>query len=128
MKKIIAVITAVFFVIGLSSCATLFTPPQDSKGKSARLLKYERDEQTRALVVKGAATFVGFVLGGIAAVYMTPSGNAVAGITAGCILGGAAGFGLGHIIFENTKPVRGTPEDELINEQFKVYKYIQHKE
>jgi len=116
------------FIFSITACAAVPVARDSSvltQHKSAVQMKYEREEENRALFVKGGGTFVCLVLGGLVGLLVSPKKNAVTSTIAGCVIGGAVGFGLGSVVFERTKPSDTKPDDAKVKEYFEQYQYIQ---
>jgi hypothetical protein len=131
-KNALVVIVASAFIINLTACAAVRVRDNagtaDAKPKTAKQLKYEQDEETRSLIVKGICSFAGLVIGGLTGLLTAPKSNAVTSSILGCAIGGAVGFGFGMVIFDSTKPGEQKPDEEKVKEYFQDYRNIQLKE
>ncbi len=126
MKKTVAVLMIAMMTVA-TGCATM-NREIDTKGKTSRQIQFEQEENNRAIVTKGAASFGGLVLGGIIGLLTSAKDKAITATLTGCIAGGLVGFGVGYVIFENSKPVEQKPGDNIIKEKFQDYRNIQGKD
>jgi hypothetical protein len=131
-RKITAVIVLAAFSFGLSACASapLVEKMQDKYGrqKTAAQVQMEKDEEARGFLIKSIASFSGLVIGGLIGLLTSPKQSAVTTAIGGGLAGGAIGFGLGMVIFDNTKPGDKNTDDKKVNEYFQDYRNIQLKE
>jgi outer membrane lipoprotein SlyB len=127
MKIMISAVISVLLMLNFNACATLHGG-EDTKGKSAQEIKDLKEQQSRELFIEGASAFAGIVTGGIIGLLTSKSDSAVTSIIIGAVIGGGAGFGLGHIIYENNKKIEPKHDDSTINEYFRDYRNIQLKE
>jgi hypothetical protein len=128
-NRIISAVIAVFFIISLCGCSTMAVKEGDnSQPKTAKQLKYEKDEENRSLIVKSISSFAGLVAGGLIGLLTSPKESAVLSSVGGCVIGGGIGFGLGFLIFENTKPGEQKPDEQKLKEQFQDYRNMNLKE
>jgi outer membrane lipoprotein SlyB len=131
-KRLYAAITAVLFIISITACAGAQVKEKagamPQQAKTAKQLKFEQDEDNRSLLVKGASTFAGLLIGGLVGLFTSQPKNVVTSTLIGCVAGGALGFGAGMIIFDKTKQGEQRQDENKVKEYFQDYRNIQLKE
>jgi outer membrane lipoprotein SlyB len=128
-RKITVILALTVFVLSLTACAG--APVQDTKAarqKSPKQIKFEKEEEGRSFLIKSITSFSGLVAGGLIGLLTSKKENAVTSAIGGCIAGGALGFGLGMMIFENSKPSPAAVNDSKVKESFQEYRNMQLKE
>jgi hypothetical protein len=120
------------FIISITACAA--APIKGRAGaipeqpKTAKQLKFEQEEDNRSLLVKGASTFTGLLIGGLVGLFTSQSKNAVTSTLIGCVAGGALGFGAGMIIFDKTKAGDPAADENKVKDYFQDYRNMQLKD
>jgi hypothetical protein len=131
-KRFYAAITAVLFIISITACAGApvkgITGAKPAQPKSAKQLKFEQEEDNRSLLVKGASTFTGLLIGGLVGLFTSQPKNVVTSTLIGCVAGGAVGFGAGMIIFDKTKQGEQRADENKVKEYFQDYRNMQLKD
>jgi outer membrane lipoprotein SlyB len=120
------------FIISITACAG--APVKEKAGavpqqtKSAKQLKFEQEEDNRSLLVKGASTFAGLLIGGLVGLFTSQPKNVVTSTLIGCVAGGVVGFGAGMIIFDKTKQGEQSADENKVKDYFQDYRNMQLKE
>lgn len=130
--RIPAIFVLMAFIFSLIACAGApIQSKQDGKSmpaKSAKQMKFEQEEESRSLFIKGIGAFSGLVIGGLVGVFTSQRQNVVTSAIGGCVAGGGIGFLLGMVVFDNTKPGPKPVDEKKIQESFQEYRNIQLKE
>lgn len=122
LRKTAVIILLICFLTAISGCATAAKP---AESKTPKQMKLEKEEGDRALLVQGIASFAGLVIGSLTGLFTAKKDSALTATLGGAVIGGGDGFGLGLIIYNNTKPGEKTADEKKVKEYFEEYRKIQ---
>lgn len=120
-KKVAGYVLVSAILFSCAGCATL----QEDKRK---LTEKEAREESHVFTARMVGMFSGMVVIGMGALVTAKKDEGVTAALLGALIGSAAGFGIGHLVGENTKHHEVKPDDEKIKQRYKEYQWIKDRQ